>query len=403
MKSKIDNFYRAKLKNGVTILFEKRNVPVISTAASVKFGAIQENEKNKGIAHFVEHMLFKGTKKKSYEIISREIEKKGGILNGYTGEENTAFWNKLPSKYLMTSLRNPIEIILDPAFKEKEFEKEKGVIIEEIKMYKDNPVFYSRDKIKELLYEKPFGLSIAGNIKNIQNMKRQELIKFHKKHYSTKNMVLCVVGKAEFEDIKKQAEKIFIKEKTEKIQIKTPKIKYINKEQIETRKGLEQTHFIFGFHTPLLGDKKRYAYELALTHLTGGMSSVLFNEIREKRGLAYAVKGELDIGKNYSYATIYIGTKKEKIKEVREIILKELKNLKNFKQKYLEETREQLIGSRKLVEEDSTNVMNYLLIEEGGSKAEEFYKYESKLQNIKLKDIKNIKLKNFSSFALVPE
>ncbi|MEM3405566.1 MAG: pitrilysin family protein [Candidatus Pacearchaeota archaeon] len=404
MKSKIFNFYREKLKNGITILFEKRSTPVISTAAAIRTGAINENEKNKGIAHFVEHMLFKGTKKKNYEVISREIEKKGGILNGYTDEERTVFWNKLPSKYLITSLENPIQIISNPAFKEKEFEKEKGVIIEEIKMYKDNPIFYSMDKIKELLYGKPFGLSIIGNIPNIQNIKRQELIKFYKNHYSANNIILSIVGKAEFYDIKEQLEKIFVKKNIREI-IKTKKIKIecINKKQKEKRKGLEQTHLVFGFHTPLLNDIRRYAYELALTHLTEGMSSVLFNKIREKRGIAYSVKGGINIGKNYSYATIYVGTRKEKIEEVNKIVIRELKNLKNFKQKDLEETREQLIGSRRLLEEDSTEVMNRLLIEEEGFGAEEFYNYESRLQNLKLQDIRNIKIKKLSIFTLLPE
>lgn len=403
MISKIDNFYRARLKNGVTILFEKRNIPVLSTAAAVKIGGIQENEKNRGISHFLEHMLFKGTKKKSYDTIAREVEKKGGIINGYTGEENTAFWNKLPSKYLTTSLRNPIEIITQPAFKKKEYDKEKGVVIEEIKMYKDNPVFYVRDSIKKLLYQKPFGLSTAGTNENIIAMKRQDLILLHKKHYCSNNMILCVVGKAEFEDILQQASNLLKNSKKSKVNVKIPKIIKTNSEIVESRRGLEQAHFNLGFHAPVLGENKRYPYELALTHLTGGMSSILFNEIREKRGLAYSIRGELDIGKNYSYAVISLGTRKEKVKEVREIILKELKNIKKFNSRDLEQTKEQLIGSRKLVEEDSTNVMNYLLLEETGKGAEEFYNYDNKIANVKLKDIKNIKIKNFSSFTLLPQ
>jgi predicted Zn-dependent peptidase len=403
MVSKIDNFYRAKLKNGVTILFEKRNLPVLSTAASIKIGGIQENEKNKGISHFLEHMLFKGTKKKSYDVLSREVEKKGGILNGYTSEENTAFWNKLPSKYLTTSLRNPIELVLYPAFKQKEFEKEKGVIIEEIKMYKDNPDYYSRDKLKELLYKKPFGLSTAGSVENILKMKRQNLISLHKNNYCSNNLVLCVVGNAEFEDILKQSNDLLKNLKKLNTNLKIPKIIKTNGEVVESKTGLEQTHFVLGFHTADLGNKQRYAYELLLTHLTGGMSSVLFNEIREKRGLAYSVKGELDVGKNYAYAAISVGTRKEKVKAVREIILKELKNIKNFNLRDLEQTKEQLIGSRKLLEEDSTNVMNYLLLEEGGNKAEEFYDYDNKILNVKLKDIKDLKVNNFSSFTLIPK
>jgi len=401
MAIKIDNFYKKKLKNGLTVLFEKRSLPIISTIAAVNFGGGFETEKEKGIAHLIEHLLFKGTKKRSYDKLSREIEKKGGILNGYTSEEVTAFWNKLPDKHFNTSIEIASDLILNPKFDAKEFEKEKKVIIEEIKMYHDNPIYYVNEKIKELLYEKPFGMSVAGTVKTVSGITRAQVLNFFNKHYKTNKMVLCVVGNADFSSIVKKAEKLFPKNQAH---FSFPKIKKHNHEIIETRKGLDQSHFVIGFHTPSLSQNKKHAYELALTYLAEGMSSVLFNEIREKRGLAYTIRPSIDIGKNYGFATIYAGTSKEHIKKIREIILKEIKALKNIKQRDFSETKEQIIGLKKVEEEDSVKVMNSLLIEETAQGAEEYYKFDDKISSVKLEEIKKIsKLNKFSSLALIPE
>src|SRR3989344_346851 len=148
---------------------------------------------NKGISHFIEHLLFKGTKKRSQKEIATEIEKKGGILNAFTSEEITSFWNKIPSKHLATGVDIVSDLILNPKFDAAEFEKEKQVILEEIKMYKDNPQLHVLDKIKEMLYKKPFGISGTGTNESVLGLKREDLIKFHDSNYSTNRMFLCVV------------------------------------------------------------------------------------------------------------------------------------------------------------------------------------------------------------------
>ena len=343
--------------------------------------------------------MFKGTKTKTQEEIAREIEKKGGILNAFTSEEVTSYWNKLPSKHVASGINIASDLILNPKFDAVEFEKEKNVIIEEIKMYHDNPLLYVYDKIKKLLYEKPFGMSIAGKQEIIKKMRREEIIKKFNSFYTSDSMILCVVGDADFEEVCRMGEKIYPSTKRKFIEFKPAKI---NREEEEKRKDLEQAHFVFGFHAPTLKDKERYVYELAGSYLFEGMSSRLFQEIREKRGLAYAVKGNFDLGKNYGYGTIYCGTRKEKINEIKKIILKEIKNLKSLKQRELEECKEQLIGNKKIFEEDSSNAMNMLMLEEAAGDAEEYYKYDDKINAVKLKEVKEIKLKNFSSFSLVP-
>lgn len=393
-------FFRKKLGNGLTVLFEKRNLPLVSVSSSVNWGAAFESEKIKGVSHFIEHLMFKGTKTRKQEEIAREIEKKGGILNAYTSEEITSYWNKLPSKHLISGIVISSDLILNPKFDPVEFEREKGVIIEEIKMYHDNPQLYTFDKIKSLLYKKPFGLSIAGKAEIIRNAKREDLIDLHKKQYTTDSMVLTVVGNSDFEDICKQAEKIFPKTKRDIHKIDPIKM---NSNAVEKRKGLEQSHFVFGFHSPKMNDKQKYVYEVFNCYLSEGMSSRLFQEIREKRGLAYAVKGVADIGINYAYDFIYVNTLKEKINEIREIIKKEIKNIKNIQNKDFEECKEQLIGMKNVAEEDSSAVMNALAMEELGGNAEEYYKYDEYIKRVKLEDIKRIKIPGYSTFSLVPD
>jgi len=394
-------FFKKKLKNGLMVLFEKRNLPVVAVSSTVKWGSAYETEGIKGISHFLEHLLFKGTKKRSSEEIAAEIERRGGELNGFTSDEVTSYWNKMPSRYLTTAIDIASDITLNPKFDENEFEKEKQVIIEEIKMYHDDPKRYSIEKIKELLYEKPFGASGAGKAEVIKLLNRQQVVELYNSMYTGDSMILSVVGDANFEDVCQLAEKIYPFTKRKVVGYMPVKK---NAELIEKRKGIDQAHFVFGFHAPNIQQKERYAYETACTYLFDGMSSRLFQEIREKRGLAYAVKGEIDMGKNYGYALIYVGTTEGKIKEIKEIILNEIRKLKGTEQKDLEEVKEQLIGQRDIGRENSVGVMNSLMIEESAGDAEEYYKYPERISAVRLDDIKKIsELKSFSTFSLIPQ
>lgn len=395
-----DNFYKKKLRNGLTVLFERREVPVVLSSVSVKFGSEYEVERIKGVSHFIEHLVFKGTKKRNVKQISAEVEKKGGILNAFTSEEVTCFWDKLPSKYLDIGIDIVSDLCLNPLFKEVDLENERKVILEEIKMYRDNPQFYVLHKIKELLYSKPFGLNISGTYDTMVKMKKEDVLGAYS-NYSTENMFLTVVGKANFEDICEFGEKFFPKTKRE---IQEIPIAMRNAELIEKRKGIDQANFVFAYHVPKLVEKDRYSAEAIDVILTRGMSSRLFQEVREKRGLAYSIKGILGQDKNYGYELIYVGTVKEKVKEVKEIILREIKKLQKLESRDLEEAKEQLIGLRQVESEDSEQVMLELISEENSGNAEEYYKYEERINGIKISDVRKLsKLKSYSSISLVPD
>jgi predicted Zn-dependent peptidase len=394
------NFYRKKLDNGLTVLFEPRNLPVVTSSVTMKIGSEYEQEALKGISHFIEHLVFKGTKNRTQEQITGEIEKIGGVVDAFTSEEITCFWNKLSAKHLHLGIDIASDLALNPLFSAEELERERKVILEEIKMNNDNPQAYVIRKIKGLLYEKPFGMFIAGSNETMTKMKREDILKYYK-NYSSNNMILTVLGKADFDEICKLGEKTFPKMKKDIDEIK-PVLK--NGEKIEKRKGMDQANIVLAYHVPTLQEKNRYASEAMHVILSEGMSCRLFQEIREKRGLAYAIKGFLQQDKNYGYEMIYVGTTKENYGEVKSLILEEIKKLQKLENRDFEEAKEQLIGLRQVTSENSEDVMIELISEENAGNAEEYYKYEDKINNLKLEDVRKMaKLKGYSFFALLPE
>lgn len=400
-----ENFRKKILGNGLTILFEKRRIPVVSIAFAVRQGGINEPSDEKGISHFIEHMLYKGTKNRNAKQIAEEIERNGGFMNGFTDETMTAFWCKLPYQHFQTGLDVLSDIMRNPLFDEKEIEKERKVIFEEIKMRKDNPGIYVLDEIHGFLYKEPFGSPLIGNYKTMNSLNREKLVEKFGEIYKPSNMILCVVGNANFENIVKFAEKTFGKTK-ERINQKNFKIVKKNQSKTEKRRGINQSSLVFAYHVPEFSKKECYAAKILSVLTAEGMSSRLFEEIREKRNLAYAVKGESDINKDFAYNLIYVGTTKQNVSKVRKIILNEFEKIsKELSEEELNRVKEQLIGNYQISMEDTQSQMSNLLFSEINGKAEDFYDFEKKIKQVKLKEVKEISknaVKNYSFFSLVP-
>ena len=195
------NFYRKVLKNGMTILFEKRDLPIVSVAFAFRNGGINESKEEKGISHFIEHMLYKGTPTRNSKKIAEEIEKKGGELNGFTSETITAYYCKIPSDHLNVALEVLGDMVKNPLFNKKELDKERKVIFEEIKMHKDNPRRHVFDEIQGFLYEEPLGLNFIGTHETMSSLTREKLVQRFKEVYNPNNLILCVVGDANFDEI----------------------------------------------------------------------------------------------------------------------------------------------------------------------------------------------------------
>jgi len=397
----VKNFHKKVLKNGMTVILEKRDLPVVSVAFAVRCGGIHEEEKDKGISHYIEHMLYKGTPTRKTKEIAEAIEKNGGELNGFTDETVTAYWCKMPSQHLKIALDVLGDMVKNPIFDEKEMEKERKVIFEEIKMRKDSPRIYVFDKIHSFLYKGNLSHNLIGTEESMHSINREKMEKWFKQIYTPNNLILTVVGDANFKEIVDFAEKNFGGE-----QGVLPKVEVglKNNSKIEERKGITQANFVFAYHVPLSGDDKSYAAKILTAIMAGGLSSRLFLEIREKRNLAYSIKGESNINRDFAYNLVYVGTMKKNVEKVRKLILEEFEKLaKDLTEKELQQAKDQLIGNHQLFSEDSYNQMAGLLLHEIDDKAEDFYEFEKKVSKIKLKDVKELaKIKDYSFFALVP-
>ena len=392
------------MKNGMTVLFEKRNSPAVSVAFAVRCGGINESSQEKGISHFIEHLLYKGTPTRNSKKIAEEIERKGGDLNGFTDEMITAYYCKMPKKHLQTALEILGDMVKNPIFDSKEILKEREVIFEEMKMYQDNPLKCVFSEISSCLYETPFGISLIGSQKTLNSINRKKIVEKFKRVYSPNNLILCVVGNAEFKQILEFAEKNFGNSKGKISQFK---IKKRNLSEIRKRSGIDQANLVFAYHVPTLREKGSGAALILSVLMAGGMSSRLFQEIREKRNLAYAVKGQSEINRDFAHNLIYVGTKKENVGLCKNLILEEFKKVsENLTESELLQVKEQIIGNHYIFSEDSHNQMAHLLYYELNGGAEKLYDFEKKIREIRLKDVKKlaeIPLKKFSFFALVPK
>lgn len=394
-------FKKKVLANGLTVLFEKRDVPVTTVMLAVKYGAAYESVEEKGMAHFMEHLCFKGTEKRNVKQVAEEVERLGGDLNAFTHEEVTAYHVKLPSEHLGVAMDVIFDIFFNASFPKEEVEKEANVICEEIKMYRDNPRAHALEMIKKNLYEAPFGDFIGGSQENVKGMTRDELFAKHRKMYVPSNSVLCVVGNNDFNEVVEMAESMCVDGKD--VSVSVPEIKKKSVKSDEKRAGLEQTNLVIGFHFPYANEDGRYVAELFSTMLGEGMSSKLFSEVREKRGLVYSVKSDLDLGREYGYMIIWAGTDEAKRQEVIDICLDEFKKMGKISEEELEEAKVQVVGGRHVEMEGSNETAVNLIMEEMVGDANDYYDYEKKIRAVGLKDIKKMaKIVEYSSFSLGP-
>jgi predicted Zn-dependent peptidase len=391
---------RIKLSSGLTILFEKRNLPVVSLVLATKGGAAFENEKNKGLAHFFEHMVFKGSKTRGQKEISSAIEGVGGEWNAFTSEQMTFFYVKLPSKHLEVS-----EVIFDmlanPKIDPKELERERGVILQEFNMVHDQPMRFLFDKMKEISYEKPFAFPILGFKKNILSFKREDFFNWHDSFYQPENLIVSVVGNADFSKIISLCKEFFGKsQKKESPQLE---LKPKNSKFLEKRKHIDQAHLGYLFHIPTLRSREKYTCDVMNAILGGGMSSRLFQEVREKRGLAYTARSYLEQERDYGYCLIYAGVEKKNVKKTKEVVLDVVKGMKKISSKEVEQAKEQCIGKWNVQNEQSDATATNLFLEETVGKAEDYYRYPEFIRDVTLSDVlKLVRIKKLSEGAIIP-
>lgn len=360
-------FSKSKLSNGLRVLTAP--MPTLESATVcvwTKTGSRNEEKKINGISHFLEHMGFKGSKKRpTAKEISEVIDSIGGEFNAATGKEWTNYYVKCRADKIETAFDILSDMMINPILDKKEIEKEKGTIIEELRMYEDTPLLKIGDVFESLIYSgHRLGWDIGGEEKTVKAITRNDFLSYRKDHYVPENMLLTVTGGVNTKEVIKLSNKYFKNLKS--LSGKKPLLldKFVN-QQIKPQvklysKKKEQAHFIMGFLADGKRYKNKYAQTVLATVLGGGMSSRMFIQVRERRGLAYSVRSSMDRYSDIGYLGTYAGVDVEKVDEAIKIVLKEHYKLASGKSKIskqeLNKAKEYLKGHLALVLEDTKEV-----------------------------------------------
>lgn len=288
-------------------------------------GGRHERVEQNGIAHFLEHMAFKGTKTRSALQIAEAIEDVGGYLNAYTSREMTAYYTRVLEDDVALALDVVADIVLNPVFDTKEIEIERGVILQEIGQSLDTPDDVVFDWLQEVAYpDQALGRTILGPAERVGNFDRDDLFAFVQERYGPGQMILSAAGAVDHDQIVAQAEKLFghLKAKA----FTTPEAARFRGGERRELKTLEQVHFTLAFEGPSYRDEEIYTAQIFATALGGGMSSRLFQEIREKRGLCYSIFAQASAYADTGMTTIYAGTSGELLKELCDLTVHEMRN-----------------------------------------------------------------------------
>ncbi|MFH1455134.1 MAG: pitrilysin family protein [bacterium] len=359
------NYTKKKLKNGMRIItVPMKENPTTTVLVLVETGSKYENKDNNGISHFLEHMCFKGTSRRPSAFdITKELDTIGAHYNAFTGQEYTGYYAKSDYKNLDTILDVVSDMYLNPIFPEKEIEKEKGVIIEEINMYQDLPQRMVWDVFHKLLYgDHPAGWNIAGTKEIIKKINRADFIDYRSKHYVANATTVVVAGKINEKDVFKKVSTAFKdigkwkKDDKEKVleNQKTPQasIHY---------KDTDQTHIILGVRSFNTYNKYNPIIMVMDSVLSGGMSSRLFQKLRDEMGICYYVGADNNEYTDHGFFSVFAGVDSKRVKEAVTTILVEMNELKNnlVKSEELNKAKQHLIGSLNLGLESSNSLAMY--------------------------------------------
>lgn len=338
-------------KSGVrTLLVDNNTSPSVAIVVLAGVGSRYETDAEAGIAHFVEHTLFKGSKKyPTSKIIDMEIELLGGTSNAFTSYDYTGYYIKIPKDNFEKSFEILADMINSPLFTESEIEKEKGVICEEIKMYNDLPRSRVSEIFTENLYARhPLGRNIAGTQETVKATSREQLRLFAEKYYTKANLLISIAGNFD----KKLAEELCEIHFGSLPQGQTIEPQHfsnhrISKNLVVENKDLEQAHIVMGGYAPRRNSKNKYALQIGNSILSYGFGSKLFQKIRDELGLAYYIGASISSYADTGRYSIALGTDKKNAKKAIEAILTELESLikGDFSDKDFERARNYLLGS----------------------------------------------------------
>ncbi len=359
-------FEKKTFKNGLRVIAAPmKDTQAITLWVLFGTGSKYETKRINGISHFLEHLFFKGTKSRPEAgQVNRELDRLGAESNAFTSKEYTGYYVKAAAKHFDTALDIVSDILIEPLFKKEEIEKERGVILQEISMYEDDPRRQAAEVFEELLYgDTPAGWDTAGYPDTVKNITRDDIVRYKQSHYLTSNAVVAVAGNIEPQAAFKKVEKAFAKmadgRKLEKLPVKekqnAPGVKF-------KVKKVDQTHIRLGVRAYDMHDEKRYALSVLNTILGGNWSSRLFMELREKLGLTYYVRSFVEEYTDTGYLMAAAGVPHETLPKVSKKIVEVFREVrtKGVSEREVKHAKEYIRGSTALAFESTDEVATFL-------------------------------------------
>ncbi|MBP3906062.1 MAG: insulinase family protein [Peptostreptococcaceae bacterium] len=351
------------LSNGLTIIGEE--IPYLKSITLgiwVNAGSRIEEENNAGISHFIEHMLFKGTKNRTSKELASTIDNLGGQINAFTSKECTCFYVKLLDEYISIGVDVLSDMMLNSLFDSEEIDKERQVILEELKMYEDSPEDLSYDLLTENIYKTDgLGMNIIGTKESLNNINRENILEYFNKYYVASNCVISMSGNFNFEEMIKLIEDKFNNLPQGEVKVEVTKPEF-HPCFIAKNKDTEQVNLAMSLKAiPLENREDAYALSIVNNIFGGSISSRLFQNIRENKGLVYSIYSAPSLYRKTGELGIYASMSNENLKKVYNLVLEEIDNLRinGLTEQEIKESKEQLKGSYILgLESTSSRMMS---------------------------------------------
>ena len=362
------NIRREVLPNGLTVITEEmQHVRSISVGIWVKTGSRDEEAPSNGISHFIEHMLFKGTKHRTAEEIARQVDSLGGNMDAFTAKECICFSAKVLDEHLPNAMEVLSDLVLNPLFEAKDINRERGVILEEIKMDEDNPDYLVHEIFTQSFWkDHPLGKPILGTKETVKKFEQSVVSDFYEQRYYPGNMIISAAGNLQHKKFLDMIAKHFQDMKPGKNGHVSTAPKIVPRITMRNKKSLEQVQLCIGVPAYPIAHEKRFVCYVLNTLLGGGMSSRLFQNIREKQGLAYSIYSDLNPYRDTGCLSVYAGTSKESVVKMVESVVAEFRKLKTelVPADELKRGKDQLKGSLVLSLESSMSCMSNLARQE---------------------------------------
>ena len=380
------------LPNGLTVLYQKKKSKTVVVQALVKAGSNHEPEGERGVAHMMEHLLFEGTfKRPSGKLIANEIEKLGGDFNAYTSFNRTSYYIKVLNKHFSIAMDVLGDVLQNPLFQKKDFERERGVVLKEINMIYDDPRSYQWVLMQGKLYrEHPARFPSYGSVADLKEMKVRTVRSFFEKQYVANNMILCIVGNVR--DWKKVVKREFGMMRSGPVKaLRYKKEKPLRKKQsvVEIRKTFN-SHLAMGFRTVTREHKDSYVLDVIQGILGRGQSGRVFAELRGKHGLAYDVGTEHIAEEDHGYFALYASFSKENKAKAERLMRGEIKKLLSVTEDDIKEAKTYLEGEYYLGLEEPQQLADTMLFWEQVGNAHWLEKYLKEIEKVTVADVRRV-------------